>query len=142
MIGPNLSVELPLFDRRQAAIARLEAQARQSQDRTAALEIRIHSEVEQGYALFQAQRTMAVTYRDHLIPLRTQVVEQSQLEQNYMLIGVFQVLQAKQQEYDAYRRYLEATRDYWIAQADLSRAVGGGVGLLTPAITSTPGSTE
>ena len=138
VIGPNLSVELPLFDRRQAAIARLEAQARQSQDRIGALEIRIHSEVEQGYALLQAQRAMATTYRDRLIPLRTQVVEQSQLEQNYMLIGIFQVLQAKQQEYDAYRRYLEATRDYWMAQAELSRAVGGGVGLLT----ASPGATK
>ena len=41
-----------------------------------------------------------------------------------MLIGIFELLATKQQEYDAYQGYLEAVRDYWLARAALTRAVG------------------
>jgi len=41
-----------------------------------------------------------------------------------MLVGVFELLLAKQQEFDAYQGYLEAVRDYWLARVDLMRAVG------------------
>jgi cobalt-zinc-cadmium efflux system outer membrane protein len=42
-----------------------------------------------------------------------------------MLLSVFQLLLAKQAEVDAYRRYIEAVRDYWIARVELERAAGG-----------------
>ena len=45
-----------------------------------------------------------------------------------MLLGVYQLIQAKQNEYEAYREYIEALRDYWIARSDLERAVGGRIG--------------
>jgi cobalt-zinc-cadmium efflux system outer membrane protein len=41
-----------------------------------------------------------------------------------MLLGVFQLLLAKQAEVEAYRQYIESVRDYWIARAELERAVG------------------
>ena len=43
-----------------------------------------------------------------MIPARETVVERSQQEQNFMLIGVFELIQAKTQEYDAYQGYLES----------------------------------
>lgn len=41
-----------------------------------------------------------------------------------MLLGVYQLIQAKQSELDAYRDFIEALRDYWLARSDLERAVG------------------
>ena len=41
-----------------------------------------------------------------------------------MLIGIFEVIQSKTQEYDAYQGYLEAVRDYWLARIELMRLVG------------------
>ena len=41
-----------------------------------------------------------------------------------MLIGIFELLETKQQEYDAYQGYLEVVRDYWLARSELTRAVG------------------
>jgi cobalt-zinc-cadmium efflux system outer membrane protein len=41
-----------------------------------------------------------------------------------MLLGVFQLLAAKQAEVAAYREYIEAVRDYWVARSELERAVG------------------
>jgi cobalt-zinc-cadmium efflux system outer membrane protein len=43
--GPSLAIELPIFNQRQADIARLEAQLRRSQKRLAAQAINIRSEV-------------------------------------------------------------------------------------------------
>jgi outer membrane protein, heavy metal efflux system len=45
-----------------------------------------------------------------------------------MLLGVYQLLQAKQSEFATYREYIEALRDYWIARSDLERAVGARLG--------------
>jgi hypothetical protein len=44
---------------------------------------------------------------------------------NYMLIGAFDLLMAKQQEFEAYQKYLETLRDYWIVRADMQRSLGG-----------------
>ena len=55
---------------------------------------------------------------------REAVVAQTQRELNYMLVGAFDLLLAKQQEYAAYGDYLDAVRDYWLARSALSRAVG------------------
>jgi cobalt-zinc-cadmium efflux system outer membrane protein len=49
-----------------------------------------------------------------------------------MLTGVYQLLAAKQAEINAYREYIETVRDYWIARAELERAVGGRLGAPPP----------
>jgi cobalt-zinc-cadmium efflux system outer membrane protein len=35
------------------------------------------------------------------------------------------LLMAKQQEFEAYQKYIEALRDYWIIRADIQRSLGG-----------------
>jgi cobalt-zinc-cadmium efflux system outer membrane protein len=42
-----------------------------------------------------------------------------------MLLGVFQLLQARREQITAYRDYLDTVRDYWITRAELERATGG-----------------
>jgi cobalt-zinc-cadmium efflux system outer membrane protein len=44
---------------------------------------------------------------------------------NFMLLGPFDLLRTKQDEIAASRRLIEATRDYWIARAELDRALSG-----------------
>ena len=41
-----------------------------------------------------------------------------------MLVGVFDLIRTKQDEYDTYQMYLEALRDYWLARTALTLAVG------------------
>jgi len=125
VLGPNLVIELPIFDQRQAVIARLEAQQRQQERRVAAATTDARSEVRLAEARLRAARQTAVHYRDVLLPLRKDVVDQSLLHYNGMFISPFQLLAAKQGEIDARRGYLEALRDYWGARAELARALGG-----------------
>lgn len=125
VIGPRLSLELPLFDQRQALIARLEAQQRQSERTLAALSVHARSEVREVAARLGAARQMAAHFRDTVLPLREQVVEQAQLQYNGMQIGLYQLLEVKREQIASYRDYLEALRTYWSLRADLERLVGG-----------------
>ncbi len=123
--GPNLMIQLPIFDQGQARIARFEALLRQSQQRLAQMALEVRSEVRAVRNRLLAGRRTAEHYRDVLIPVRERIVAESQRHYNFMLIGVYRLLEAKQDEIDAYREYVEAVRDYWLARIDLERAVGG-----------------
>ena len=125
VFGPSLVLELPIFDQRQALIARLEAQERQAERRLTAISVTARSEVRLSQAEVLAARQMIDQYRDVVLPLRSRIVGQAQLHYNGMLIGLPQLLLLKQSEVEAQARYIDAVRDYWMARADLERAVGG-----------------
>ena len=123
--GPSLAIELPIFNQRQANIARLEAQLRRSQKRLTAQAIEIRSEVRALRNRLIMQRNLVDHYRRTVLPLREQIVALTLKNYNYMLTGAFDLLMAKQQEFEAYQKYLEAIRDYWIIRADMQRSLGG-----------------
>lgn len=123
--GPSFEVELPVFDQKQTPIARAQAELRQSRRRLAALEAQIRSEVRSMRDRVQVTRQAIEQYQKMLIPLREKIVAESQKHYNFMLIGTFQLLQAKREEVSAYREYIEAYRDYWNARTELERAIGG-----------------
>lgn len=125
LLGPNLVIELPIFDQRQAAIARLEAQRREMERRLQEVAVDARSEVRLAALRLETGRQMVSHYRDVLVPLRKTVAEQALLHYNGMFVSAFQLLAAKQGEVDARRGYLESLRDYWIARAELARALGG-----------------
>ena len=125
--GPDFSVELPLFDQRQAKIARLESLLAQSRSRCEALRTGIRNEVQSAHNRVIAARTLSEYYRDELLPALEQVVEYTQQEQNYMLVDVFELLTVRRQQVEARKNYIEALADYWISRAELSRATGAGM---------------
>jgi cobalt-zinc-cadmium efflux system outer membrane protein len=123
--GPSLAIELPIFNQRQADIARLEAQLRRSQNRLTAQAIDIRSEVRSLRNRLIMQRNIIDHYRHTVLPLREQIVDLTLKNYNFMLTGAFELIMAKQQEFEAYQNYLEAIRDYWILRADMQRSLGG-----------------
>jgi cobalt-zinc-cadmium efflux system outer membrane protein len=123
--GPELAVELPIFDQGQARAARLLSEVRQARARQAELAVNIRAEVRVLRNRLVMTRRSADHYRTVLLPLREQAVKESQLRYNAMLLGVFQLLQARRDEIEAYRDYLDTIRDYWITRAELERAAGG-----------------
>ena len=123
--GPSLAIELPIFNQRQADIARLEAQLRRSQNRLTAQAIDIRSEVRSLRNRLIMQRNLIDHYRHTVLPLREQIVDLTLKKYNYMLTGAFDLIMAKQLEFEAYQKYIEAIRDYWIIRADMQRSLGG-----------------
>lgn len=125
LLGPTLSIELPLFDRRQAMIARLEAQRSQAEHRLDALSVAARAAVRAMGARLRGIRQRLDHQRTVLLPLRERIVEGSQRQYNAMQIGLAELLDARRRQVEAYERYLETVRDYWIARAELERLVGG-----------------
>jgi outer membrane protein, heavy metal efflux system len=123
--GPTLHLELPIFDQHQAELRRLEAQQRQAQRRLDAISVNARSEVRAARLGLLAQRQVVEQYRTVLLPIRERTVAFAQQRYNAMLLGVFQLLEARQAEIEGYRQYIEAVRDYWIARVELERAAGG-----------------
>ncbi|MDH3298613.1 MAG: TolC family protein, partial [Gemmatimonadota bacterium] len=123
--GPSLAIELPIFDHGQAKVARVEALLREGQQRMTALAIEIRSDVRAARNKLVFSRELVEHYRGVVIPVRERSVAESQRYYNYMLVGVYQLLQAKRDELDAYGDYIGSLRDYWVARAELKRAVGG-----------------
>ncbi|MDX1706955.1 MAG: TolC family protein [Desulfobacterales bacterium] len=123
--GPSLAIELPIFNQRQADIARLEAQLRRSQNRLTAQAMELRSEVRSLRSRLIMQRNIIDHYRHTVLPLREQIVDLTLKNYNFMLTGAFELIMAKQQEFEAYQKYLEAIRDYWILRADMQRSLGG-----------------
>jgi len=136
LFGPTLSLELPIFDQRQGLIGRLEAERRRAQRRVDELAVDARSEVRLATAKLELCRHAADRYKQALLPIRATVLEQAQLEYNAMQIGLFELLAAKQAQIEAARAYIETVRDYWIARAELERALGGRL----PAGSSTAGA--
>lgn len=122
--GPNFSIELPVFDQRQAEIARLESLLAQSKSNRQALETEIQNEVYAAINRVDSTRKLSEYYRDELIPAKEQVVKFTQQFQNYMLKDVFELLYARQQQTQAYRGYIESLTDYWVARVELAYAAG------------------
>jgi cobalt-zinc-cadmium efflux system outer membrane protein len=131
-VGPAVELPVPLFDQGQATIAGQSADVRRREHEHAALAVTIRSQVRRARTRMQRARALAEQYWTVLLPLRVQVLRQTQLEYNAMLVGVFQLLVAKRDEIDAGRGYIEALRDYWIARTDLESAVGGELALAVP----------
>ena len=124
LTGPGLSLELPIFNQGRGRVARAEAGLQEAEAELRTLEIAISNAVQRAADEVAAAKARAAHYRQSLIPLREAIVARTQEQVNYMLESQFQLLQVKQQEYDAYQGYLDAVRDYWLARVELRREVG------------------
>jgi outer membrane protein, heavy metal efflux system len=123
--GPSLSVEVPIFDQNQSSVLRAQSQLEASRARLQSLELSVRNDVAVGLDRLETTHEIAEAYRTALVPQREAIVARTQEEANYMLVGTFELLQARRAEFDAYQEYLEAVRDCWAARIDLRRAVGG-----------------
>ncbi len=123
LAGVALDWALPLSPHRDTLVRR-QAELAIAVAEAARLALAVENDVRVALATARNAAARAREYRDVLIPARVAATAQAQQEQNYMLIGVFEVLLEKQREYEAHRGYLETVRDYWLARAALKRAVG------------------
>jgi len=122
--GPTLALQLPLFNQGKGAVTRAQSQLQQAASDYQSSRIEASNAVQLAYAGLMNARARMEHYRGALIPQREAIVQRTLEEVNYMLKGQFELLFAKQQEYDAYQGYLETVRDYWLARVELARQVG------------------
>lgn len=124
--GPAVSIPIPIFNRGRGARERAEAQLLISRQRLTAITASASSEARAARDRLIAARSRVEYYRDVLIPRRQRIVALTQIEHNAMVAGFYQLIQARQNEANARRAYIDAQRDYWIARTNLDRVLNGG----------------
>jgi outer membrane protein TolC len=123
--GYEIELELPLFDFGSTRAARAEATYMQSVHRTAQVAVDARSEVRESYSAYRTSYDLAKHYRDEIVPLRKRISEENLLRYNGMLIGVFELLADSRDQVSSVTGYVEALRDYWIAETNLQTALTG-----------------
>jgi outer membrane protein, heavy metal efflux system len=123
--GGGAALEVPIFNTGKGRYLRASAQAESSAARLSGLETSVRNDITVQVAALEAARLTIDEYRTRMLPLQQRIVDASQREQNFMLIGAFELLAARREEIDAYERYVYAVRDYWIERARVARSAGG-----------------
>ena len=126
--GYEISIDIPLFDWGDAKIARSEAAYMQAVNRTAETAIHARSEAREAYQSYRTAFDLAQHYRDEIVPLRKKISDEQLLRFNGMLIGVFELIADAREQVMSVNGYIEALRDYWIAENDLQSALSGPAG--------------
>lgn len=124
--GWELELRLPIFDFGGARAARAEHLYMQAVNRAADTAIRARSEVRESYAAYRTAFDIARHYRDEIVPLRKRISEEMLLRYNGMLSSVFELLADARDAVASVNAYLEAQREFWIADADLQMALTTG----------------
>lgn len=97
----------------------------QAVHRTAQVAVDARSEVRESYSAYRTSYDLAKHYRDEVVPLRKRISEENLLRYNGMLIGVFELLADSRDQVTSVTSYVEALRDYWIAETNLQTALTG-----------------
>ncbi|HEV8553732.1 MAG TPA: TolC family protein [Casimicrobiaceae bacterium] len=123
--GYEIEIALPLFDWVDAKLARAEAVYMQTVERTAQVAIAAQSEVRETYQTYRTFYDVARHYREEIVPLRKRIADENVLRYNGMLISVFELLADAREQIASVNAYIEALRDFWIADSELQLALNG-----------------
>lgn len=124
--GYEIELELPLFDFGSTRAARAEATYMQAVNRTAEVAVNARSEVRESYSAYLRAYELARHYRDEVVPLRKRISEENLLRYNGMLISVFELLADAREQVAGVTGYVQALRDFWIADTNLQTSLTGG----------------
>lgn len=123
--GYELTLEIPLFDWGTASVARAEAVYMQSVNRLAETAANARSEARESYLDYRSSYSLAQHYRDNVIPLRRQISSETLLRYNGMLASTFELLADSREQATAVTAYINALKEFWIADTNLDAALGG-----------------
>lgn len=124
-LGPAISLPLPIFNQGQPAVASAQATLRSVGERYRAQAVALRSQMRVAQAAVIAARERVDYYAKVLLPLRQQIVKQTQLQYNAMQVGAFQLLQAKRDQINAGSDYIGALLQYWLAHTEREQLLNG-----------------
>ena len=110
----------------QGSRLRMESELRAAERNLESRALDVIGEVRNAYARVANARQSIDHYRTVLLPLHERIVAETLKFYNGMLLGVYDLLLARQNQLTAQRDFIEATKSYWLAKAELEHAVGGG----------------
>jgi outer membrane protein TolC len=124
--GWELELRIPIFDFGGARAARSEHLYMQGVQRATDAAVRARSEVREAYSAYRTSYDLARHYRDEIVPLRKKISEEMLLRYNGMLSSAFELLADARESIASVNAYLEAQREFWLAETELHRALTAG----------------
>ena len=123
--GYEIALELPLFDWGGARVARAESLYMQALGQVAQAAVDARSQARAAYLGYRASYDVARHYREHVLPLRKKIADETLLRYNGMLASPFELLLDAREQAAAVHAAIEAQRDFWLADTELRAALGG-----------------
>ena len=123
--GYELELELPIFRSISKVRDRLNAKSLSAANRLESITRSASSHLREAYSAYRSSYDLAKHYRDEIVPLQQHISEENVLNYNGMIIGVFELLDDSRTQIAAVQSSIEATRQFWMADAALRSSMMG-----------------
>lgn len=123
--GPAFSFPLPFFNQGQPTIFRTNAELSRQHGLGRDLTTKIQARVRSILKRLKISEARLATYRKTLLPLHTKLVSEAQKRYNAMLLGAFQLLEAKHEQIMAGKDYIRSLKNYWLLRTELESVLSG-----------------
>ena len=123
--GAGVSLQVPLFDRKQGRLSGLDAQQGATLERVHGLSASLRSIARDARNRLVSAHARAHQYETTVLPAQRAVMQQTMLQYNAMQLGVFPLLAARRELLNTELTYVESLRDYWLARAELDALTRG-----------------
>ena len=135
--GYELELRIPIFDGGGVQNKKARFLLEQAQAQAEAIAISAASNARSALAIYQSNWEIAKHTEESLLPIRKRISQEQLLMYNGMLISVFDLLDDVRTATDVEVAYLNAVRDFWLAETNLQQALtGSGLSPLTIASSS------
>jgi outer membrane protein TolC len=124
--GGEIELQVPIFDFGEARVHQAGEAYLEAVNRLAENAVNVRSQAREAYHVHRASYDIAKHYRDRVLPLRKVISDEMALRYGAMQIDVFSLLTEARQRIAANIAAIEAQRDYWLADANLTAALVGG----------------
>jgi outer membrane protein, heavy metal efflux system len=122
--GPTLAFRIPLWHRSRGEQQALLARQRLLEAETAALEQRLSVSLQRQLDTLQQQQQRISLHQQALLPALAAEVDARQERVNFMLDGVFNLLDSKRAELNGWLSLVEALGHYWQQEVQLAELIG------------------
>lgn len=122
----SLEFTIPIFDSGQARLRKGELAYMRAANQLAALAVDVRSQARSAYVSYKSNYDIARHYRNNVLPLRTAIEQQSMLTYNGMITSTFELIADTREKIDSTILAVNAKRDFWLAEANLSPVIYGG----------------
>jgi outer membrane protein TolC len=124
--GFDIQFQIPIFDGGEVRVRQATAIYNQAFNRLTEKAVNVRSEARDAYRVYRSTYDIAGQYQREVLPLRKIITEEMQLRFSSMQVDVFALLVETRQRIAALRAAIDAKRNFWLAQSDLTTAINGG----------------
>ena len=124
--GLEVEFQIPLFDLGEVRTREAEQMYREAVNRLIEKAINVRSEAREAYSGYRSAYDIAAHYQREVLPLRKIISDETMLRYGAMQIDEFALLTEARQRIAARAAAIDAHREFWLADTNLTMATIGG----------------